>query len=218
MELTQVNSTAVLPAINDNNLSLSHPEEQLSPMDIMDFELLEAEEINQPFELEEVSSEHFITSNTEPILLNDLRNRCTIPVFSKDNESTISHTEFINTVAEIGNSFFAGERMLRPAIRVSHPIKGRTPEAMGKAVKDLIDEEKTIYYERMAFMIEFPNIAETINGNRLSLSIGGVRAYNHENLYSRKIEVDTPEQISSVRRNKLTTFRRSKWLGFAGAN
>jgi DNA polymerase/3'-5' exonuclease PolX len=31
-------------------------------------------------------------------------------------------------------------------------------------------------------------------------------------------KLDTPEQISSVRRNKLTTFRRSKWLGFAGAN
>jgi len=31
-------------------------------------------------------------------------------------------------------------------------------------------------------------------------------------------EVDTPDKISSVRRNKLTTFRRSKWLGFAGAN
>ncbi|BBE16194.1 mobile element protein [Aquipluma nitroreducens] len=31
-------------------------------------------------------------------------------------------------------------------------------------------------------------------------------------------QLDTPEQISSVRRNKLTTFRRSKWLGFAGAN
>ncbi|MEI6900433.1 MAG: DUF3871 family protein, partial [Bacteroidota bacterium] len=191
MELKQVNTNAVLPAIPDNNLSkaIASSEEQLSPMDILDFELLEAEEINQPFEaLEEVSSEHFITSNTEPILLNDLRNRCTIPVFSKDNESTISHTEFINTVAEIGNSFFAGERMLRPAIRVSHPVKGRIPAAMGKSVTDLQEHEKTLYYERMAFMIEFPNIAETINGNKLSLSIGGVRAYNHENLYSRKIE------------------------------
>jgi len=192
MELKQVNTNAVLPAIiHDNNLSeaIASSEEQLSPMDILDFELLEAEEINQPFEaLEEVSSEHFITSNTEPILLNDLRNRCTIPVFSKDNESTISHTEFINTVAEIGNSFFAGERMLKPAIRVSHPVKGRIPAAMGKSVVDLQEQDKTIYYERMAFMIEFPNIAETINGNKLSLSIGGVRAYNHENLYSRKIE------------------------------
>jgi len=32
------------------------------------------------------------------------------------------------------------------------------------------------------------------------------------------LSVDTPDKISSVRRNKLTTFRRSKWLGFAGAN
>jgi hypothetical protein len=78
--------------------------------------------------------------------------------------------------------------MLMPAIRVSHPIKGRIPEAMGKSVADLKECEKTIYYERMAFLIEFPNIAETINGNRSSLTIGGVRAYNHENLYSRKIE------------------------------
>jgi hypothetical protein len=193
MELKQVNSNPVLPVLAPSKISQSEEEilaitQPLSENEILDFELLQAEEINQPFALEEVSSEHFITSNTEPILLEDLRSRCTIPVFSKDNESTISHTEFINTVAEIGSTFFAGERMLRPAIRVSHPIKGRTPEAMGKAVADLQEHEKTLYYERMAFMIEFPNIAETINGNKLSLSIGGVRAYNHENLYSRKIE------------------------------
>ncbi len=30
--------------------------------------------------------------------------------------------------------------------------------------------------------------------------------------------LDTPDKISSVRRNKLTTFRRSKWLSFAGSN
>ena len=153
-----------------------------------DFEPLEEAEIIQPIGLEDTSTEHFITSNTEPIGLEDLRAPCIIPVFSKDNESTISHPEFINTVAEIGNTFFTGERMLKPAIRVSHPIKGRVPEAMGKSVLDLRENEKTVYYERCAFLIEFPNIAETINGNKLSLSIGGVRAYNHENLYSRKIE------------------------------
>ena len=31
-----------------------------------------------------------------------------------------------------------------------------------------------------------PSIYEDINGNRLNLTIGGVRAYNHENLYSKK--------------------------------
>jgi ribosomal protein L25 (general stress protein Ctc) len=43
-----------------------------------------------------------------------------------------------------------------------------------------------LYYERMAFVIEIPEISEMINGNQLSLSIGGVRSYNQENLFSKK--------------------------------
>lgn len=175
---------------NDDQEIISMDEQAYMGNELMpfDYDEAETEEIIHPIEEEEISSGQFITANTEPIKLDDLRSKCTIPVFSKDNESTISHTEFINTVANIGSTFFSGERMLNPAIRVSHPIKGRIPEAMGKSVKDLREDERTIYYERMAFMIEFPNIGETINGNKLSLSIGGVRAYNHENLYSRKIE------------------------------
>ena len=53
-------------------------------------------------------------------------------------------------------------------------------------MKDLLDEDKTIYYERMMFCFEIPSIHEDIGGNRLNLTIGGVRAYNHENLYSKK--------------------------------
>ena len=50
----------------------------------------------------------------------------------------------------------------------------------------MLDEDKTIYYERMMFCFEIPTIHEDIEGNRLNLRIGGVRSYNHENLYSRK--------------------------------
>lgn len=191
MELKTVTENPVLSIGNNQDNGHSHSLEQADSENEFlpfEFELLREEKIIQQMEAEEISSQHFITSNTEPILMDDLRNKCIIPVFSRDNESTISHPEFINTVAEIGSSFFSGERMLRPAIRVSHPIKGRIPEAMGKAVQNLREEEKTIYYERMAFMVEFPGITKTVNGNRLSLSLGGVRAYNHENLYSRKIE------------------------------
>ena len=49
-----------------------------------------------------------------------------------------------------------------------------------------MEEDKTIYYERMMFCFEIPSIHDDINGNRLNLTIGGVRAYNHENLYSKK--------------------------------
>ena len=78
------------------------------------------------------------------------------------------------------------ESISHPEIRVSHIIKGRTPEAIHKPVKDLLEEDKTIYYERMMFCLEIPTIHEDMCGNRLNLTIGGVRAYNHENLYSKK--------------------------------
>ena len=38
----------------------------------------------------------------------------------------------------------------------------------------------------MMFCIEIPSIYETVNGNRLNLTVGGVRAYNTMNLYSKK--------------------------------
>lgn len=136
----------------------------------------------------DISREQFIYANTVPITVGDLKTGCIIPVFSKDNESTISHTEFVEITNEVTGRFFRGERLLLPSIRVSHSIKGRIPEAMGKPAKDLLQAEKTLYYERMAFVIEVPGITETVSGNGLSLTVGGVRAYNQENLYNRKTE------------------------------
>ena len=128
----------------------------------------------------------FIEANTKEATLLHLKEDCVVPVFSKDNEITISHPSFIETVWEAANQVFPNERIEEPLIRTSHVIKGRTPEAIHKPVKDLLDEDKTIYYERMMFCFEIPTIYEDIAGNRLNLTIGGVRAYNHENLYSKK--------------------------------
>ena len=136
----------------------------------------------------ETSDIRFILANTQPISFGDLKHKCIIPVFSKDNESTISHSEFVEIVGQACERFFTSENVLSPAIRISHPIKGRVPEAMGKPADTLLEEEKTIYYERMAFLYEVPGITSTVNGNKLSLSIGGVRAYNSENLYGKKTE------------------------------
>lgn len=128
----------------------------------------------------------FIEANTTEIDFSHLNRDCIIPVFSKDNEKTIAHQEFIEIVQECASRVFKNYSLDNPEIRVSHQIKGRTPEAIHKQVKDLLDHEKTIYYERMAFIIRIPNICESINGNKLSLTVGGVRAYNQENLYNRK--------------------------------
>lgn len=134
------------------------------------------------------SDNRFIIANTEPFPYQLLKEKCTIPVFSKDNESTISHQEFVEIIGNAAQMAFVNERILDPAIRVSHPIKGRIPSAVGKPASELVEDEKTLYYERMAFIYEVPSIEENVNGNKISLTIGGVRAYNFENLYGKKTE------------------------------
>ena len=134
----------------------------------------------------EVKRLPFIEANTKEVSVEHLKDDCIVPVFSKDNEITISHPNFIESVWEAANRVFSGESIEQPEIRVSHIIKGRTPEAIHKSIKDLLEEDKTIYYERMMFCFEIPTIHEDIAGNRLNLTIGGVRSYNHENLYSKK--------------------------------
>ena len=128
----------------------------------------------------------FVEANTEEVSLSFLKNKCIVPVFTKDNETTLSHQEFIDSVRKVVHSIFPNEIIEEPEIRVSHQIKGRTPDAIYVPVKDLQEHQKTTYYERMAFIIRIPSITETINGNTLALTVGGVRALNTENLYNKK--------------------------------
>ena len=136
--------------------------------------------------LKESEPKPFIIANTIEVPLHHLKQDCIVPVFSKDNERTVAHQEFIDVVLNATQKVFPHHSITDPEIRVSHIVKGRTPEAIYKNAKDLLDHEKTIYYERMAFIIKIPSIKEVVNGNNLSLCIGGVRAYNQENLYNKK--------------------------------
>ena len=144
---------------------------------------------NQMVEEREVistSNTNFIEANTTRVSIQHLKNECTIPVFAKDNETTISHYQFVQKTREIAQDLFPELRVSEPEIRTSHTIKGRIPSAIGKPAKDLQEFEKTLYYERCAFVMEIPSVTELVNGNSLTLSIGGVRAYNQENLFSKK--------------------------------
>ena len=128
----------------------------------------------------------FIEANTKEVDMGHLTGDCIIPVFSKDNEVTISHQSFISTILDAAKEAFPYETISDPAIRVSHVVKGRIPEAIHKPVSQLLESDKTIYYERMMFCLEIPTIYQDIDGCRLNLTIGGVRAYNEQNLYAKK--------------------------------
>jgi hypothetical protein len=135
---------------------------------------------------EQSTTTPFILANTAATSLKEIRDHHIIPVFVKDNEPVISHADFISTAIDVVQHIFQKETILSPSVRISHPIKGRIPDAKDKPANMLKEEEKTIYYERMAFIIEVPSISETIDGNRVNLTIGGIKAYNLDNLYNKK--------------------------------
>jgi hypothetical protein len=188
------------------------------------------------------SNKSFIEANTTKVTLEHLKKDCIIPVFAKDNESTISHYEFVKKTKDIVQELFPEFYISEPDIRTSHIIKGRIPSAIGKPAKELKEYEKTLYYERCAFVIEVPEVVENVNGNRLALTIGGVRAYNQENLFSKKspekfkvfigfknlvctnlcistdgladqIRVNSLNQLSEAVENLLSQYDRIKHLG-----
>ncbi len=128
----------------------------------------------------------FIEANTIETSLVEIRSNHIIPVYARDNERLISHAEFIDSCNEIVHAVFKGETILQPNNRLSHPIKGRVPGAKDKNANDLYEWEKTLYYERCAFIIEIPSIQSEIGGNNLSLTVGGVKSYNLDRIQNKK--------------------------------
>lgn len=124
---------------------------------------------------------NFIESNTSAISLEELSEKCIIPTFC-NNELTISHQNFIYSVVAAAQKVFGA---LTPVeCRVSHPIIGRVPTAIHKRNDELRDDEKTIFYQRLAWVCHVIGLSRTINGQEVNLCIGGVRAYNEDRLYA----------------------------------
>lgn len=146
-----------------------------------DPEIIEAEVIED----EDWGDDHpnFIESNTSAITLEELTTKNIIPTFS-DNTLTISHQNFIGSVAKVAEQVF-GE-LTMPELRVSHPIIGRIPSAQHKKASELLDEEKTVFYQRMAWCCRVKNLTREINGQTVHLVIGGVRSLSEDKLYNRQ--------------------------------
>ncbi len=124
----------------------------------------------------------FLEANTDAITMDELTNKCVVPTWA-NQELTIAHQDFISCVHDAACSFYAGERVNNPDIRVSHIVRGRVPQALGKKASELLECEKTQFYQRLAFAFTIPTIFETVRGQKLELCVGGVRNYSDLNLY-----------------------------------
>jgi len=132
----------------------------------------------------------FILGNTKEIGLTELGDMLT-PVFSRDNVETISHTEAISTVMDAVSTFFDGEEINAPVVRVSHEMKLRNRFGMGKLVENLRPEDSDSYYQRMMAMIEIPSISHEINGSICNLQVCIVRNYADCNLLGNSSQKQT---------------------------
>lgn len=131
------------------------------------------------------TSKPFIEANSQAVSLKELKEEHIIPVYI-NNEPLISHFDFISVAEEVADEVFHAEKILPPSIRVSNPILGRVPEAKDKPASELQPWEQTKYYQRLAFVIEVPSISDQIDGEKLSLTVGGVKSYHKDNLGARK--------------------------------
>lgn len=148
---------------------------------------MEQETITYPALIESIEPDTterspFILANTKEIGLNELSEMLT-PVFSRDNVETISHTEAITTVLDAISTYFDGQEINSPLIRVSHEMKLRNRFGAGKLVENLRPEDQETYFQRMMAMIEIPSISHNINGCECHLQICIVRNYADCNLF-----------------------------------
>lgn len=132
----------------------------------------------------------FILGNTKEIGMTELGDMLT-PVFSRDNVETISHTEAISTVMDAVSTYFDGQEINAPVVRVSHEMKLRNRFGMGKLVENLRPEDSDSYYQRMMAMIEIPSISHDINGSRCNLQVCIVRNYGDCNLLGNSSQKQT---------------------------
>ena len=131
------------------------------------------------------SKNQFIVANTTSSSIAEMKKEHIIPVFAKDNEVAIAHYEFVQQTRDAVQMYFDQCVVPEPLVKVSHPIHGRIPEAMYKRPNELLDREKTLYYERMMFLIRVPAVTKVVGGQTLSLLVAGVKAYNWDRLHGK---------------------------------
>lgn len=128
---------------------------------------------------------NFIEGPSNEISMEELTFKNIIPTFS-DNSLTISHQKFIETTRKAAEVIFGAGNVTTAEARVSHPIIGRIPSAQHKKASELRDDEKTVFYQRLAWIAHITTLTSSINGQQVSLTIGGTRSYHEDKLYARQ--------------------------------
>ena len=86
---------------------------------INNYEAILTDEVINLSSLKPGSDKCFIEANTIQSCLEEIKNDHIIPVFIKDNNTLISHSDFVETTMEMVQKYYDGETILSPNIRMS---------------------------------------------------------------------------------------------------
>lgn len=127
----------------------------------------------------------FIEGPSQAVSLVELTQESILPSYA-DGEIVIPPGQIIQAIILAAHDAMPDDRFAEPEIRASHLVQGRIGSAIYKRKEDLLESDKTKYWERMCFCVEVVSRRSTILQEPVSLTFGACRSLQNLNFHGRK--------------------------------
>ena len=127
----------------------------------------------------------FIEENTAAVSWKELTEESILPSYA-DGETVVPHGQFIQAVVLAAHDALSNDTFGPIELRASHLTQGRVPSAVYKKTSELLESEKTKYWERVCFCVTVTSRQTNILGEPCALTFGGCRSLQDINYHGRK--------------------------------
>ena len=94
----------------------------------------------------------FIEANSAAVSWKELTEESILPSYA-DGEIVVPHSHFIQAVVLAAHDALSHDTFGPVELRASHLTQGRVPSAIYKKTSELLESEKTKYWERICFCV-----------------------------------------------------------------
>lgn len=127
----------------------------------------------------------FVEGPSQAVSLVELTQESILPSYA-DGEIVIPPGHIIQAIILAAHDAMPNDLFAEPEIRASHLVQGRIWSAIYKKKEDLLESDKTKYWERMCFCVEVISRRSTLLQEPVSLTFGACRSLQNLNFHSRK--------------------------------
>lgn len=152
------------------------------------FDVPEAQIVSvEPFPIatEEEAPTPFIEANSAAVSWKELTEESILPSYA-DGEIVVPHSHFIQALVMAVHDALPQDTFGPVEIRASHLTQGRVPSAIYKKTSELLESDKTKYWERICFCVQITSRQTYILGEPATLTFGGCRSLQDINFHGRK--------------------------------